>query len=88
MSRRPDRWVTREEVIAACERYEAAIPEWACPRLFGVGLRGEDEEPWFPFACHGDHPRPAVVLATVLGHSGGTNSYTLSLTNSMKPLIA
>lgn len=66
-------------MIAACERYESAIPGWACPRLFGVGLRVEDREPWFPFACHGDHPLPAVVLATVLGHNGGTNSYTLSL---------
>jgi hypothetical protein len=77
--RQTERWVTKDQVIGVCERYEASIPGWRCPLLFGVGLQGVDEETWFPFACHGDHPLPAVILASVLGHDGGTESYTLTL---------
>jgi hypothetical protein len=70
-------WATREDVLDACHRYEAAIPDWQCPRLFGIGLRRQGSDPWFPFVCHGDHPLPAVILATVVGHPGGSCGYEL-----------
>ena len=55
MDESPERWTTREEVLAVCASYEAAIPGWQCPQLFGVGVRRQGQSPWFPFVCHGDH---------------------------------
>ena len=79
MGESQERWGAIEEVLAVCARYEAAIPGWKCPPLYGLGLRRQEQNPLFPFVCHGDHPLPAVVLATVLGHGGGTRSYELTL---------
>jgi hypothetical protein len=73
-----EHWVTRDEVLAACRRYESLIPGWKCPPLFGLGMRDGAGALWFPYVCHGDHPLPAVILATVCGHEGGTASYEVS----------
>lgn len=75
----PERWTTREEVLAARNRYESAIPGWRCPGLYAVGTRHDDGSIWFPFICHGDHPLPAAVLATVCGHQRGSDSYDLMI---------
>ena len=72
-----ERWTTREDVLAARLRYESALPGWTCPRLYGVGTRQDDGDIWFPFICHGDHPLPAAVMATVCGHRSGSASYEL-----------
>ena len=74
-----ERWETREEVLAARLRYESAIPGWKCPRLYGVGVRRQREAIWFPFICHGDHPLPAVIMATLCGHRSGSASYELTV---------
>jgi hypothetical protein len=79
MTESQERWTTKDEVLEACRRYEARISGWQCPRLFGLGLRRHGLDPWFPFVCHGDHPLPAVILATVVGHRGGTCGYDLGL---------
>ena len=79
MGETQERWTTKAEVLDACQRYEAGIPAWQCPRLFGVGLRRQGSDLWFPFVCHGDHPLPAVILATVVGHRGGARGYDLAL---------
>jgi len=64
-------------VLDACHQYEEAISGWQCPRLFGIGLSCQESDPWFPFVCHGDHPLPAVIFATVVGHPGGSRGYEL-----------
>ena len=79
MSEPNERWTTKEEVHDACQRHEATIPGWQCPRLFGLGLKRQSRDSWFPFVCHGDHPLPAVILAIVVGHRGGTCGHGLGL---------
>lgn len=74
-----EQWVTRDEVLAARLRYESAIPGWRCPRLYGLGVRKGHGDIWFPFICHGDHPLPAAVLATVCGHRSGSASYEMTV---------
>ena len=74
-----ERWVTREEVLAARDRFERAIPGWERPARFGVGLQPpRRNDVWFPFVCHGDHPLPAAVLASVCRHREGATSYELT----------
>ena len=74
-----ERWTTREEVLAARRRYEAAIPGWQCPPLYGLGTRSAEGVIRFPYICHGDHPLPAVVVASVCGHQSGSASYDLTV---------
>lgn len=74
-----ERWTTREEVLAARTRYESAIPGWRRPGLYAVGTRHDDGRLRFSFICHGDHPLPAAVLATVCGHQHGSASYDLTV---------
>ena len=77
-----ERWVTREEVLAARDRFEAGLPGWERPARFGVGLQPPSRaDVWFPFVCLGDHPLPAAVLATVCGHREGAASYGLERTH-------
>ena len=59
-------------MLAARDRFEAALgPDWRRPVRFGVGLLLPGAEAaWYPYVCHGDHPLPAAVLATVCGHAG------------------
>jgi hypothetical protein len=74
-----ERWETREEVLAARIRYESGIPGWRCPSLYAVGTRQDDGRIRFPFICHGDHPLPAVVMATICGHEHGSAGYDLTV---------
>jgi hypothetical protein len=73
-----ERWETKEEVLEALDRFEKMIPNWRCPRMFGLGLQSDGEVTWFPYVCHGDHPLPAAVLAVVCHHPGGTRSYQMT----------
>jgi len=73
-----ERWENAEQIAAARARFIAAIPGWVQPHAFAVGRRsGGDVE----FARIGTaaHRLPAVVLATVCGHSGGSASYLLDV---------
>lgn len=73
-----ERWETPEQIAAARARFEAAIPGWRPPHAFGVGRLTEGG---VEFARIGGaaHRLPAVVLATVCGHSGGSASYLLDV---------
>jgi hypothetical protein len=74
-----ERWEAKEEVLEALGRFERMIANWRCPRLFGLGLQTDSEEDiWFPYICHGDHPLPAAVLAVVRRHPGGTPSHKMT----------
>src|SRR5687767_1221049 len=61
------RWETREEIAAALERFEAAIPGWVRPRAHGLIVDGEVAV-WNV----GAHYLPPAVMAGVLGHDGST----------------
>jgi hypothetical protein len=75
-----DRWETREEVLAARDRYEASLAGYERPARFGVGWSdGPSDAISFPYICEGDHPLPAAVLATVCGHRAGSATYELTL---------
>ncbi len=72
-----ERWETTEEIAAARQRFETAIPGWVAPMAFGIGrLAGGQVD--FARITVGDHPSlPASVLATVSGHRAGSASYRL-----------
>lgn len=72
-----ERWATPEEIAVARARFEAAIPGWRHPEVYGVGRRvGDGVE--FARINTSLHRLPAVVLATVCGHAGGSASYMLT----------
>jgi hypothetical protein len=60
-----ERWETVKEIATARERFEAGIPGYAPPAAYGVGLTDLAVDPVA-------HSLPAVVLATVVGHTAGT----------------
>jgi hypothetical protein len=72
-----EQWVTVEEIRAARERFEAAIPGWdKCPP-YGIGRIDGNGSAEFTRVDNGDHALPGVVLATVCGHVSGSASYLL-----------
>ncbi len=69
-----------DDLLAARERFAAAIPGWTWPELAGVvlvrpGPGGEILD--IPVVNTTQHRLPVVVLAGVLGHAGGTATYPL-----------
>ncbi|AEI12252.1 hypothetical protein [Cellulomonas gilvus] len=77
-----DRWETAEQVLGARRELETAIPGWRPPAAHGVGLvpsaaPGPAPE-HFALLNTWEHRLPGVVVATVVGHVGGTASYLLS----------
>lgn len=70
------RWSTPEQIALARDRFEAAIPGWRYPAAYGVGrLVGDTLE--FARVNTSLHRLPAVILATVCGHTNGSASYVL-----------
>ncbi|MDN3240962.1 hypothetical protein [Glycomyces tritici] len=70
-----DRWETREKIAAARERLTADLPGWKVPAAYGLGVYDVSGELVFGHKNTGDHPLPAAVMATILGHEGGSESY-------------
>lgn len=68
-----NRWETPEQVAAALDRFEGAIPGWVRPRAHGLVLNGEVVV-W----NLGAHPLPAAVMASVLAHDGATAAFPLT----------
>ena len=52
-------------------------PRLVVPTTLRTGTQASESDSWFPFVCHGDHPLPAVILAIVVGHRGGTCGHGL-----------
>lgn len=71
-----------DEILAARARFESAIEGWAPPAAHGVGLVPSTESTpaaeHFPLVNAYGHRLPAVVMATVVGHTGGTAAYRLT----------
>lgn len=71
-----------DEILAARARFESAINGWAPPAAHGVGLVPSTESipaaDHFPLVNAYGHRLPAVVMATVVGHTGGTAAYRLT----------
>lgn len=70
-----DRWETREKIAAARERITADLPGWKVPAAYGLGIYDVSGELVFGHKNAGEHPLPAAVMAAVLGHTGGSDSY-------------
>ncbi|MBO3733799.1 hypothetical protein [Glycomyces niveus] len=75
-----DRWETREKIAAARERLIADLPGWKDPAAHGLGVYDVSGELVFGVTNAGEHLLPAVVMATVLRHSGGSKSYPVYTT--------
>jgi hypothetical protein len=71
------RWETIEAIAAARRRFEAAIPGWQAPAAYGVA-RDTPDGPAFVRVNAGEYGLPAVVLASVCGHTSGSAAYRLS----------
>jgi hypothetical protein len=71
-----DSWKTPEEIASVRERLIARIPGWTLPASYGLA-READGRIEFARANFGEHPLPAIVLSTVLGHEGGSASYPM-----------
>lgn len=71
-----DRWETPEAIGRVREGLIAKLPGWRIPAAYGIGTA---DASGFTFAKTniGEHPLPAAVMSTVLGHKGGTASYRL-----------
>ena len=73
-----ERWATPDEIATARARFEAAIPGWRQPGVYGVGRKvGADIE--FARINTSEHRLPAVILATVCGHVTGSVSYAIGV---------
>ena len=71
-----EKWSTPEQIAVARSRFEAAIPGWRCPAAYGVGRRVGNGVDWGRINTS-LHKLPAVILATVCGHTHGSASYVL-----------
>lgn len=70
-----------DEILAARTRWESAIDGWTPPAAHGVGLvpsTASAAPEHFPLVNAYGHRLPAVVMATVVGHTSGTAAYRLS----------
>lgn len=71
-----------DEILAARTRFETAIDGWTPPQAHGVGLRPSaattHRPEHFPLVNAYGHRLPAVVIATVVGHTSGTSAYRMT----------
>ncbi|EGD43359.1 PE-PGRS family protein [Nocardioidaceae bacterium Broad-1] len=71
-----------DEILAARTRFETAVDGWTPPQAHGVGLRPSTatthEPEHFPLVNAYGHRLPAVVIATVVGHTSGTAVYRMT----------
>jgi hypothetical protein len=77
----PD-WSTPEGLAAIKEALAATIDGWSPPVAYAVGISPASSSPELEFphvnAPGGTHGLPAVVLAKLLGHANGTQTYEVS----------
>ena len=77
----PD-WSTPEGLAAIKDALAATIDGWSPPVAYAVGISPASSSPELEFphvnAPGGTHGLPAVVLAKLLGHVSGTQTYELS----------
>jgi hypothetical protein len=77
----PD-WSTPEGLAAIKDALAATIEGWEPPVAYAVGISSASSSPELEFphvnAPGGNHGLPAVVLAKLLGHANGSQTYELS----------
>src|SRR4051794_18394956 len=74
-----EQWRTRDELNAARDRFEQAIPGWQRPAAWAIGRAVDEDSTVFERVNVGEAYLPAVVLATVCGHVAGSGSYPLTI---------
>jgi hypothetical protein len=75
-------WSTPEGLRSVRESLAATIPGWVDPALYAVGIGpgAGSREVGFPHVnADGTHLLPALVLASVVGHRGGTATYDMGV---------
>ena len=75
-------WSTPEGLRSVREALAATIPGWTDPALYAVGIGpgAGSREVGFPYVnTDGSHLLPALVLAKVVGHPGGTATYDVGV---------
>jgi len=77
----PD-WSTPEGLAAIRDALAAQLPGWTPPIAYAVGLSSASSSPEWDFGHvntpGGRHGLPAVVVATLLGHDGSTDTVPLT----------
>ena len=77
----PD-WSTPEGLAAIKDALASTIDGWEPPVAYAVGISSASSSPELEFphvnAPGGRHALPAVVLAKLLGHANGSQTYDLS----------
>lgn len=73
-----EQWATKEEIIAVRERLEESHPDWRRPAAYAVGVH-RDGRTEFTLTNQGGNYLPAVILARVVRHTRGTQSYPMSI---------
>ena len=75
-------WSTPEGLAAIKQALAATIDGWVPPVAYAVGISSASSSPELEFphvnAPGGTHGLPAVVLAKLLGHASGSQTYELS----------
>lgn len=71
--------MTDDDLAAAWSRFAAQIPGYESPAAYGVGSVDLTGNIHFPHVNRGAHGLPAVVMASVCGHTTGTRSYEISV---------
>ncbi|GAB3077249.1 MULTISPECIES: hypothetical protein [unclassified Phycicoccus] len=75
-------WSTPEGIAAIKDALAATIEGWVAPVAYGVGISPASSSPEREFphvnGPGGTHGLPAVVLAKIVGHAHGTQTYDLS----------
>jgi 2,3,4,5-tetrahydropyridine-2-carboxylate N-succinyltransferase len=76
-------WSTESEMAEARDRFESAMPEYAPPAAFAVGVAtvgpsGAVLDAWFPHVNLAQSRLPAAVLASVVGYRSGTETRVLT----------
>ncbi len=77
----PD-WSTPEGLAAIKDALAATIEGWQAPVAYAVGISSASSSPEVEFphvnSPGGSHGLPAVILAKLLGHANGSQTYELS----------
>jgi hypothetical protein len=72
-------WVTDDDLRMARERFASGIDGWVQPVAHGIVTTSADGASKVEVVSGLDHRLPAIVLASVIGRSAGTQTVTVSV---------
>ncbi|WP_435735765.1 hypothetical protein V5D56_13160 [Cellulosimicrobium sp. PMB13] len=76
-TRAPQAWATREELTAARLRFEALMPGYRAPAVYGTVVHHADGTTEVGAANRGEHGLPAAVMSLLVGWDGVTRTLEL-----------